>query len=102
MKTLGRRKPIKICIQAKQIPTYWLLVDSKATKDLAEQNVISSRIFKRHKGHAAISLCSDQNWFALDPFTNTNVVFQVFETLKKWEHYMIGKECVLYIYSIMR
>jgi hypothetical protein len=42
MKTLGRRKPIKICIQAKQIPTYWLLVDSKATKDLAEQNVISS------------------------------------------------------------
>jgi hypothetical protein len=73
MKTLGRRKPIKICIQAKQIPTYWLLVDSKATKDLAEQNVISSRIFKGHKGHAAISLCSDQNWFALDPFTNTNV-----------------------------
>jgi hypothetical protein len=43
------------------------------TKDLAEQNVISSRIFKGHKGHAAISLCSDQNWFALDPFTNTNV-----------------------------
>jgi hypothetical protein len=42
MKTLGRRKPIKICIQAKQIPTYWILVDSKATKDLAEQNVISS------------------------------------------------------------
>ena len=22
--------------------------------------------------------------------------FQDFETLKKWEHYMIGKECVLY------
>jgi len=51
----------------------WLLVDCKATKDLAEQNVISSRIFKGHKGHASISLCSDQNWFALDPFTNTNV-----------------------------